>query len=51
MEFVSETGYYDRTVTMRCKCGKHVVYGGWLHKQSSMAAGAINPAHGIKEAF
>jgi hypothetical protein len=28
MEFVSETGYYDRTVTMRCKCGKHVVYGG-----------------------
>lgn len=28
MEFIGETGYYARTVTMKCKCGKIVKYYG-----------------------
>jgi hypothetical protein len=28
MKFIKETGYYDRTVTMQCKCGNIVKYHG-----------------------
>lgn len=28
MKFLSEYGYYDRTITMKCKCNKIVKYHG-----------------------